>query len=127
MNDGFSESGVRSAAAPPKIELLYFEGCPNAPRARENLRSVLEAMGAELSWREWDLLSDSTPAGLRAFGSPTVLIDGMDVTGRGGSGIGVACRADGAPSVEQIAAKLGGLRAPRSDGRSPAGGVHDEL
>ena len=90
----------------PRIELVYLEGCPNASRARENLRAAIETSGQPLTWSEWDLLADSTPEDFRRFGSPTVLIDGADVTGEGPGASAVACRADGAPSAESIAEKL---------------------
>ncbi|HSM36116.1 MAG TPA: hypothetical protein VK837_06955 [Longimicrobiales bacterium] len=104
-----------------RIDLIYFEGCPNAFQARENIRAAtLQALGTPGEWAEWDLMDDSTPEEFRRYGSPTVLVDGHDVTGgveevTGGvkdvtGGVedvrAMACRADGAPSVELIAAKL---------------------
>lgn len=95
------------------IELVYFDGCPNVDRARANLASVLERPGSRRpagdrsgAWREWDLSRGETPDRYRRFGSPTVLVDGRDVTGgsdreEDGSRA-LACRADGAPSVEVI-------------------------
>lgn len=80
------------------IELVYFEGCPNAERARENLASFLEPG----SWVEWNLSDEDTPERFRRFGSPTVLVDGRDVTGEGGGNAAMACRADGAPAVAVI-------------------------
>jgi hypothetical protein len=86
------------------IELVYFDGCPNADQARANLRAALDG-GA---WREWNLTSPDTPERLRRYGSPTVLIDGRDVTGEGGTTSGaMACRADGAPSPDVIRDGLG--------------------
>lgn len=82
----------------PKIELVYFDGCPNAARARENLASVLEPG----SWMEWNLSAEDTPERFRRFGSPTVLVEGRDVTGGDGGNAAMACRADGAPSVDVI-------------------------
>lgn len=81
-----------------EIELVYFDGCPNAARARENLASLLEPG----SWMEWNLAAEETPAAFRRFGSPTVLVDGVDVTGADGGNAAMACRADGAPSVDVI-------------------------
>lgn len=81
-----------------EIELVYFEGCPNAETARENLRAALPGG----SWREWNLSSAGTPERFRRYGSPTVLIDGRDVTGEGGATGAMACRADGAPGPEVI-------------------------
>lgn len=88
------------------IELVYFEGCPNAPEARNNLRAAIEASGRSLGWSEWDLLSESTPDDFRRFPSPTVLIDGEDVNAGAVGEMAMACRADGAPSVEAILEKL---------------------
>jgi len=90
----------------PKIELVYFEGCPNAVTARDNLRSAFQQMGAELQWSEWDLMAGSTPEHFRQHGSPTVLVNGQDVTGEGPDAVAMACRADGAPSVATIVRAL---------------------
>ena len=91
----------------PRIELVYFEGCPNAAQARENIRVAVEASGRPLDWSEWDLMAESTPEDFRRYGSPTVLIDGEDVTGESAATVAMACRADGAPSVTLIAERLG--------------------
>lgn len=92
----------------PQIELVYFEGCPNALQARENIRAaVAEAFAQPIEWAEWDLMAESTPEDFKRYGSPTVLVDGHDVTGDGPGNVAMACRADGAPSIEVIAAKLG--------------------
>ena len=89
------------------IELIFFEGCPNVDQARNNLRSALQSVDADITWTEWDLRSDSTPEGLRSYGSPTVLIDGRDVTGDSASIGALACRVDGVPSAALILEKLG--------------------
>jgi hypothetical protein len=89
-----------------KIDLVYFEGCPNAAIARENLRAAVESVGLDLSWSEWDLMSESTPEHFRQHGSPTVLIDGRDVTGAGHEAVAMACRADGAPTIDAIVDSL---------------------
>jgi hypothetical protein len=90
----------------PRIDLVYFEGCPHAILARENLRTAVEALGFGWTWSEWDLMSESTPQQFRRHGSPTVLVEGRDVTGEGHGAVAMACRADGAPSVEVITAAL---------------------
>ena len=91
---------------PPRIDLVYFEGCPNVGEARKNLKSAIEATGRRLSWSEWNLMSEATPDAFRRYGSPTVLVDGEDVTGDGVAATALACRADGAPDVEEISARL---------------------
>lgn len=84
------------------IELVYFDGCPNAEQARTNLRDVTSADDSEAPWREWNLSDEDTPERFRRFGSPTVLVDGEDVTGADGGNAAMACRADGAPSTAAI-------------------------
>jgi len=90
----------------PVVELLYFEGCPHAERARENLRAALEKAGAPAAWKEWDLAADATPRRYRRHGSPTILVDGENVTGDRGAASAMACRTDGAPSVEDMLGRL---------------------
>ncbi len=89
-----------------RIELVFFEGCPNVGLARDNLRSALQSVDAHITWTEWDLRSDSTPKDLRSYGSPTVLIDGRDVTGDSTGAAALACRADGVPSAALILENL---------------------
>ncbi len=91
----------------PRVELIFFEGCPNTSVARDNLRVALVSAGCEPTWTAWNLYAESTPERLRRYGSPTVLVDGRDVTGEDAGGSAIACRADGAPSVESILEKLG--------------------
>ncbi len=80
------------------IELIHFKGCPNVGATRENL---LEALGTH-EWTEWDLEAPDAPDRVRRYGSPTVLVNGVDVTGTTEGPVGLACSADGAPSVEAI-------------------------
>lgn len=89
-----------------KIELIYFDGCPNAEAARVNLRQALETLGLQVRWQEWEQGDTAAPAHAREYGSPTVLVDGRDVTGVGAGVAAAACRADGAPSIETIQAAL---------------------
>lgn len=89
-----------------RIELVFFDGCPNAEQARENLRAI----PGLVSWTEWNLSSPDTPDRFRRHGSPTVLVDGRDVTGEaapdeaapGDEGEVMSCRTQGAPSTEVI-------------------------
>jgi len=87
------------------IELVYFAGCPNVDGARANLRAALQALRLAPTWTEWDQGNAAAPPRVRGFGSPTVLVDGRDITGVGPA-TAAACRADGAPSVERIVAAL---------------------
>ena len=91
-----------------RIDLIYFEGCPHTGTARENVAAALSASGRPVQWFEWDLFDEATPAGFRGYPSPTVLVEGTDVVvdESGGATSGTACRAGGAPTVEEIGERL---------------------
>lgn len=63
----------------PRVEILYFEGCPN----QEPVRALVERVAAELRVQpELELVEvpDAEAAVQRRFlGSPTVRVDGRDV------------------------------------------------
>lgn len=82
----------------PVIELVYFAGCPHVEAARTALRAALEVAGLPAAWREWDQAQPGVPERVMGYGSPTVLVDGMDITGNAPENVGLACRADGVPS-----------------------------
>lgn len=92
------------------IELIHFEGCPNVEATRENLGKALGTLGWASEWKEWDLEDSDTPDRVRRYGSPTVLVNGLDVSGTEEGSVGLACRADGAPSVDVIVQALGANR-----------------
>src|SRR5688572_24287611 len=96
-----------------KIQLLYFAGCPNLDPARAALRDAMRAEQIDQAIEEVDLESPAAPASLRGWGSPTILIDGEEITGAART-TGAACRlyAHGAPSVEEIRARLAASRRP---------------
>jgi hypothetical protein len=93
----------------PRVELVYFEGCPHADETRRRLAQAMTSAGLEARWDEWDTGVPSTPDRYRRFGSPTVLIDGADVAG-GVEGSGMGCVVGGAPATEAILAALGRVR-----------------
>jgi hypothetical protein len=66
-----------------KVELLWWEGCPSYPEARELLEEVL-AGRAEIELRE--VRSDDEAEALGFPGSPTIRIDGRDVDQAGAFG-----------------------------------------
>lgn len=95
-----------------KIQLLYFEGCPNIDAARAAICTALEAERLDLVPEEIDIEASTAPTWARGWGSPTILVDGKDVTGQAPptSSESSACRlyAGGAPSVDVIRARLRG-------------------
>lgn len=117
------------AATSPEVVIVYSPGCPNLRLARRRVRAALHASDRALHWREWSRESPDTPAFARAYGSPTVLVEGREVApatrGEPGSK-GAARRPDccrlypdghgaleGAPSVRAI------VEALRATGSSP--------
>jgi mercuric ion transport protein len=68
-------------AAAPRIDLVFDNDCPNVEDARALLRRALGAAGLALMWQEWERDAAETPAALRGLGSPTILVDGVDVSG----------------------------------------------
>ncbi len=77
-----------------KVQLLSFPGCPNARGAREVLTRALAAERMSVTVEEVDVTAAETPEPLRAWGSPTILIDGRDAAGATPSGS--SCRLYGA-------------------------------
>ena len=100
-----------------KIQLLHFEGCPNVEAARAALRDALAAEKLEASVEEVDVERPDAPEWARGWGSPTILIDGEDVTGQERSNAS-SCRlyAGGAPSVESIRARIAAASGRPSSG-----------
>ena len=97
----------------PTVELVYDKDCPNVAAARANLRRAFAEVGIPARWTEWEQSRRETPARLRGFGSPTVLVEGHDVVGAHPVEGLVACRlydtADrrsGVPPVGLIARAL---------------------
>jgi len=90
-----------------RIQFLAFGGCPLAEPAKKNLKKALA--GIEVEFEEIDILDPKCPKDLPGWGSPTILIDGEDVTGQS-KGNSVSCRVysmpGGVPNVECIKACL---------------------
>lgn len=98
------------------VELIYSHECPNVATARERLLQAFGAVGMTPHWQEWERNDPASPS--RAFGSPTTLVNGRDVTGLDPSVDGDdTCRVyassgtfDGAPAVDSIANALREVR-----------------
>lgn len=97
-----------------RIELVYDVACPNVDAARRRLAEVLAEMGLPQHWQEWNRESALAPAHVRAYGSPTILVDGRDVTGAAESAQANCCRVyvdpkggfEGMPPMDDIRAAL---------------------
>jgi hypothetical protein len=63
------------------VELLWWEGCPSTDRALALVRDALDAAGlAGTEVRTVEVTSDAEAGALGFRGSPTIRIDGVDVT-----------------------------------------------
>jgi hypothetical protein len=77
----------------PRVELLFWAGCPSHPRALEDLRAALAELGADpgaVEVREVGTDGDAQREGF--VGSPTIRIDGVDVQPPGDEPTGLTCR-----------------------------------
>ena len=90
------------------VQFLAFSGCPLADPARENLKKALADCSIS-DFEEVDILDPASPEELRGWGSPTILVNGLDVTGLP-KGYSVSCRVypfpGGIPDVQSIVAGL---------------------
>ena len=93
-----------------KIEILYFDGCPHFPPARELVRAIVREEGVQAEVSEIDVKDASAALSLRFIGSPTIRINGLDieVDARNVTGVALACRCypHGLPSEAMIRAAL---------------------
>jgi hypothetical protein len=97
----------------PEITLVYDADCPNVSQARVVLREAFERAGLQPRWVEYDRAAPNTPAPLLRYGSPTILVDGVDVAGEAGRASAASCRVypselglRGVPPVETIASAM---------------------
>ncbi len=109
----------------PRVELLWEPDCPNVEAARGVVREALERAGLPLRWVEWRIGADEQPDHTRGYGSPSILVDGQDVTGHRGGGSDDCCRVydgtnglSGVPDVQLVVDRL-------TRGSNPGSGARD--
>ena len=90
------------------IALLYFDGCPNWKVADERLVAIA-AERPDITVTHHLVESVEEAERLGFHGSPSILVDGIDVFAAPDAGIGLSCRVyqtpdgpAGAPTVEQL-------------------------
>ena len=62
-----------------RIDIFYFDGCPNHQPTTELVRDVVRALGLDANIREVEVRDPNEAAQLKFFGSPTVQVNGRDV------------------------------------------------
>jgi hypothetical protein len=77
-----------------KIEVLYFEGCPNHLPAMEMVREVLDSLGRVDDIHEVEVRTQAQAETIRFVGSPSIRINGSDIEpwARTAEGLGLTCR-----------------------------------
>jgi hypothetical protein len=86
-----------------RVSIVYFDDCPNWRMAKERVDAALAALDRSdvaVELVRVDSEDDARRAGLH--GSPTVLIDGRDPFAPPDAPTALACRAEGAPTVDQL-------------------------
>ena len=77
----------------PRVEFLWWEGCPSHPEALAQLRQEMEALGLDPGSVEMrEVTSDEGAEHERFVGSPTIRVDGADVEPPGSEPTGLTCR-----------------------------------
>lgn len=95
------------------VFLLYFDGCPNWEVADQRLATVAaEHPRLTVTRHRVDTLEEAERVGFH--GSPSILVDGVDVFAEPGDGVGLSCRVyrtpggpAGVPTLEQLRTVLG--------------------
>ncbi len=118
-----------------KVQVLYFTGCPNHIPTVDLARQVIAEIGLDAEIEEVEVASGDDAAQLRFLGSPTVLVNGVDIEAsartrmdfgfscRTYDGLGVPPRALMVAAVEFAAAEEGRdvapVRCETNDGCAP--------
>jgi hypothetical protein len=77
----------------PKVELLFWEGCPSHPQALAQLREAMAELGLDPETVEVRHVGTDDRAEAEGFvGSPTIRVDGVDVQDPGGEPVALTCR-----------------------------------
>lgn len=94
------------------IQILYFEGCPNHLPTVARVKEVVARLGREVQIEEVEVTSPEDAASKRFLGSPTVLVNGVDIDPRARqrTDYGFSCRMydgrSGLPSEDLLMAAL---------------------
>ncbi len=94
-----------------EVTVLYVELCPHVALAAERVATALDRLGIDGPVLEQVVESEERAAALGFGGSPTVMVDGVDLFPARTAGL--SCRlyatedgAEGAPSVGQLVEAL---------------------
>ena len=92
-----------------EVVVLYVKGCPNQELAESRLRTAAERLGRDLKIRPQRVESLTQAEELGFRGSPTLLVEGVDLFPKHPGATGLTCRLypterglEGAPSLTQL-------------------------
>lgn len=113
-----------------RVDLIYDLDCPNVGAARAALLKAFASLSLEPRWIECDRSDIDAPEEIRACGSPTIRVDGVDVAGCEDESLLRVCRVyrdesgrlSGVPPVSCIAEAL--RRSPATRKERTASGEH---
>lgn len=101
---------VRPDCSPLRIEVLYFEGCPNHLPTLERVNTILREEACAANVKEVLVPDLHTAERVSFLGSPTVRVNGIDIepAALGRKDFGLMCRryTGGVPSSELIRAAV---------------------
>ena len=77
-----------------KIEVLYFEGCPNHLPTMEMVREALDSLGRKDPIHKIEVRTQAEAEAIRFLGSPSIRINGCDIEPRARTArdLGLSCR-----------------------------------
>ncbi|MBO6519270.1 MAG: hypothetical protein JJ900_00155 [Rhodospirillales bacterium] len=109
------------------VEFVYERSCPFVRDARRRLIEGFRHAGLMPRWSEWEISDPRAPDHVRGMGSPTILVDGRDVSGAPRDETKNCCRiyalGDAPCGVPPLDMVVTALRA--SDGRAHATSTRD--
>lgn len=95
------------------VEFIYEQSCPFVRKARRRLIEGFSHAGVAPRWSEWEVSDSHAPEHVRGLGSPTILIDGLDISGAPRREAENCCRiyaldkeSQGVPPLELVVAAL---------------------
>lgn len=95
------------------ISLLYFDDCPSWEVVDQRLATIA-AQHPDVTVTRHRVETVEEAERLGFHGSPSILVDGVDVFATAGAGVGLSCRVyrtpagmAGAPTTEQLREALG--------------------
>ena len=63
----------------PRVEILYFEGCPNHAATRDGVERIASDLGIAIELLPVNVETADAAVRLRFLGSPTVRVNGHDI------------------------------------------------